>query len=214
MKIRSTDQLLNKLDDDMAWRIKEMHELRTAVQKAQGKNVDVHIRAGIAMLYAHWEGFVKGAANAYVAYLSHRCDLNRDLQPCFVALGMKSMMGSLDVTDKATIGISTVSYLLGELDKPVKLPSSDALSAKSNLSSIVFTNIASWIGISTDAYSTRFTLIDKTLLEARNGIAHGEFLVINKDRFETLVQEVLELLRWFKTDIENAVVNKTFLKAT
>ncbi|MDO8696847.1 MAG: MAE_28990/MAE_18760 family HEPN-like nuclease [Pseudomonas sp.] len=204
---------MNQLDDDMAWRIKEMHELQSTIQKAQGKNVDVHIRAGVSMLYAHWEGFIKGAANAYVAYLAHRSDLNSDLQPCFVALGMKSMLGALEGTGKASMAVSAVSYLLAEMDKPVKLPKTDAISAQSNLTSDVFTNIACWIGISVARYSTRFTLIDKTLLSTRNGIAHGEFLVIDKARFESLASEILELIRWFKTDIENAVVNKAFLKA-
>lgn len=63
-------------------------------------------------------------------------------------------------------------------------------------------------------YSTRFTLIDKTLLESRNGIAHGEHLVINAARFDSLVLEILEVLRWFKTDIENAVVQKSFLRSS
>ena len=62
MKLRSADQLLTLLDNEMAWRLKEMHELRSAVKAAKGTNIDTHIRAGVAMLYAHWEGFVKAAA--------------------------------------------------------------------------------------------------------------------------------------------------------
>jgi hypothetical protein len=212
MKIRSAENLYESLDDDMAWRLKELHELRSAVNAARGKNVDAHIRAGVSMLYAHWEGFVKKAANTYVAYLSHRADHNRILKPCFVALGMKSMISSSQQSSKSGTAVATVSYLLAEMDKPAKLPREDAISAESNLSSIVFTNIAGWIGIDPSPYEPRFHLIDKTLLETRNGIAHGEFLVIDRDRFENLVDEVLEIMRWFKTDIENAVANKTFLQ--
>ena len=106
-----------------------------------------------------------------------------------------------------------VRHLLGELDQPVRLPRAEAISAESNLSSTVFINIAGWIGIDPDRYSTRLALIDKTLLESRNNIAHGEYLVIDRPRFESLTTEVLEMLRWFKTDIENAVVSKSFLKA-
>ncbi len=212
MKIRSVDHLLEHLDHDMAWRLKELHELRSAVQSAKGKNVDAHIRAGIAMLYAHWEGFVKGAANAYVSYLSSRGDRMRDLQPCFIALGMRSKFASANESAKSAISIATVSFLLNELDKPVNLPAADAISAQSNLSSTVFTNIAGWIGVDSTQYSTRFTLIDKSLLETRNRIAHGEYLVMDAARFESLVAEILEVLRWFKTDIENAVVQKAFLR--
>lgn len=213
MKIRSAGQLLEHLDDDMGWRLKEMHELRSSVQSAKGRNVDAHIRAGVAMLYAHWEGFVKGAANAYVSYLSHRADRMCDLKPCFVALGMKSKISSAQDSSKSAIAVSTISYLLEELNKPIRLPQTDAISAQSNLSSAVFTNIVGWIGIDPGQYSTRFNLIDKTLLETRNGIAHGEYMVIDAARFESLVVEVMDILRWFKTDIENAVVQKSFLRA-
>jgi hypothetical protein len=212
MKIRSAGQLLDHLDDDMAWRLKEIHELRSAVHGAKGKNVDAHIRAGISMLYAHWEGFIKGAANAYVGYLSTRADRMRDLKPCFVALGVRAKLSSTQESGKAAIAVSTVSFLIDELDKPIKLPASDAISAQSNLSSTVFTNIVGWIGIDPTQYETRFTLIDKSLLEARNGIAHGEYLTIDAGRFDGLVTDILEILRWFKTDIENATVQKSFLR--
>jgi hypothetical protein len=37
--------------------------------------------------------------------------------------------------------------------------------------------------------------------------------MIDASRFESLVTEILDMLRWFKTDIENAVVQKAFLRA-
>lgn len=212
MKLRTADELLVHLDDEMAWRIKEVHQFKSAVENARGSNIDTHIRAGISMLYAHWEGFVKGAANAYVNYLSHRADINRNLQPCFVALGMKSKLTMANASSKSAIAVMAVTHLLGELDQPVRLPRSEAIGADSNLSSTVFVNIAGWIGIDPRPYSTRFVLIDKTLLENRNNIAHGEYLTIDRARFEALTTEVLEMLRWFKTDIENAVIRKSFLK--
>jgi hypothetical protein len=212
MKLRSADELFSHLDGEMAWRIKEVHQFKSAVENAKGKNIDTHIRAGVAMLYAHWEGFVKGAANAYVNYLSYRADLNRTLQPCFVALGMKSKLAHAETSSKSAVAVMAVTHLLVEMDQPVRLPRSDVISAESNLSSTVFINIVGWIGIDSSRYATRFPLIDKTLLDSRNNIAHGEFLTIDRIRFESLTTEVLEMLRWFKTDIENAVLNKSFLK--
>lgn len=211
-QLRTMDLLLDHLDQDMAWRIKEVHQFKTAVEKAQGKNVDAHIRAGISMLYAHWEGFVKGAANAYVNYVSYRSKQNSELKPCFVALGMKTKLASFNASSKSEIAIDAVNYLLNEINKPVRLPRSEAISAESNLSSLVFLNITGWIGIDPTPYSTRFPLIDATLLENRNRIAHGEYLSVNAERFYELTDEVLEMLRWFKTDIENAVVQNAFLK--
>lgn len=213
MKIRTTDHLLQYLDDEMAWRVKEVHELASTVQSAKGANINTHIRAGVAMLYAHWEGFVKCAANAYISYLSIRADRMKDLQPCFVALSMKTKLASAQESGKADISVATVSFLLDEIEKPIRLPTADAVSTQSNLSSTVFSNIARWIGIDPSQYSTRYTLIDSTLLATRNGIAHGDYLLIDSARFHDLVQQTLELLRWFKTDIENAVVQQAFLRA-
>lgn len=211
-QLRTVDLLLEHLDEDMAWRIKEVHQFKSAVERAKGKNVDAHIRAGIAMLYAHWEGFVKGAANAYVNYVSHRANQNSELKPCFVALGMKTKLALANASSKSEVVIDAVTYLLDELNRPIRLPRSEAISAESNLSSLVFLNITGWIGIDPTPYSTRFTLIDTTLLENRNRIAHGEYLSVNAERFHELTDEILEMLRWFKTDIENAVVQNSFLK--
>lgn len=212
MKLRTDNALLEHLDNDLAWRLKEIHELISAVRSSRGKNVDTHIRAGVALLYAHWEGFIKSAANAYVNYLSYRADKVRDLKPCFVALGMKTRISTSSASAKASIAIDAVSFLLDEIDKSIKLPVSDAISTKSNLNSAVFTDIIGWLGIDGAQYSPRFTLIDATLLKTRNTIAHGDFLVIDPARFESLVEEIIEMLRWFKTDIENAVVQKSFLR--
>jgi hypothetical protein len=211
-QLKTADLLLNYLDEDMVWRIKEVHQFKTAVEGANGKNVDAHIRAGVSMLYAHWEGFVKGAANAYVNYLSHRANRNNELKPCFVALAMKAKLASASATSKSDIAIRTVTYLLDEMNKPARLPRSDAITAESNLSSTVFLNIIGWIGIDPAPYSSRFPLIDTTLLESRNKIAHGDYLHITADRFYVLTTEILEMMRWFKTDIENAVVRNLFLK--
>jgi len=212
-ELRTVDLLLEHLDEEMAWRIKEVHQFKTAVERAKGKNIDAHIRAGIAMLYAHWEGFVKGAANAYVNYVSYRANQNSELKPCFVALGMKNRFTSANASSKSEVVVEAVTYLLDELNRPIRLPRSEAISAESNLSSLVFINITGWIGIDPTPYSTRFTLIDTTLLENRNRIAHGEYLSVNTERFYELTEEILEMLRWFKTDIENAAVRNSFLKA-
>lgn len=213
LNLRTADMLLAHLDQDMAWRIKEIAEFKNAVDSAQGKNQNAHIRAGVSMLYAHWEGFVKGSANAYVNYLSHRADPNNKLQPCFIALSMKSKLTAFAASSKSGIATESVAFLLSEMNSPVRLPREEAISAESNLSSTVFVNIAGWIGINSDQYSPRFPLIDETLLKSRNYIAHGEFLTITTERFNNLISEILEMLRWFKTDIENAVVQKSFLKA-
>ena len=40
-------------------------------------------------------------------------------------------------------------------------------------------------------------------MKRRNGIAHGEYLDLSGEDFRTLADEVIKLLRMYKTDIEN-----------
>ncbi len=162
------------------------------------------------MLYAHWEGFVKGAANAYVAYLAHRGDRNRDLKNCFVALGLRSVLAPLGGLGSADSAIAAVAFLREHQDLPARL-SKASIGASSNLNSEVFRNIARWLDIDATPYSTRFLTLDETLLATRNAIAHGEHLHIDAKQFHVLTEEILEMLHWFKTDIENAVAQRSFL---
>lgn len=202
---------MNYLDDEMAWRQKEIVELRALAMAALGKRANVHVRAGIALLYAHWEGFIKNSANAYINYLSHRGEMTRDLQDCFIALSIKSKLTAMGQSGKSSVAVPVVKHLLASLDLPVSLPQA-GISADSNLNADVFVNIAGWLGFDTSKYSSRFPLIDESLLGARNKIAHGEFLTINASRFASLVDQVIELMQWFKTDIENAVALAAFRK--
>lgn len=67
MSIRTTDEFLAKVDAQLIWRRKELTDLRVLVQGSSGNAIpqSMLIRAGIALLYAHWEGFVK-TAGTYV----------------------------------------------------------------------------------------------------------------------------------------------------
>jgi hypothetical protein len=213
MKIRTSNDLLDYLDKDLSWRRREIIELRALATRAKEKKADVHVRAGIALVYAHWEGFVKNSANAYIRFIASRGELTRRVQDCFIALSVRSKIVELAASGKSSTAVPAVSHLLAAMDEPLSLDRVN-IHAESNLNSDVFINIAGWLGIATGKYSTRFNLIDETLLASRNKIAHGEHLSISPERFETLAEETLEMMEWFKTDIENAVALKSFLRSS
>ncbi|MEA2757178.1 MAG: hypothetical protein QOJ54_3467, partial [Aliidongia sp.] len=68
----------------------------------------------------------------------------------------------------------------------------------------VFTNIATSIDISTDVYEAKYHLIDESLVQRRNKVAHGEYLDLGADDFLVLANEVIMIMRNFKTDLQNA----------
>lgn len=212
-KLRTINQLQDALDHDFAWRLKEVDDLRKAARGADASRKRTFMRAGVALLYAHWEGFVKATAQCYINYLSCQGIPYRDLRPCFIALGMKARLLAVADSGKAAVGTSAVEFILGELDKPAKLPLKGSVDTESNLGSTVFQNIAGWIGVDTAHYETKFHLVDESLLCRRNRIAHGEFLDIDATGFDQLVDDVLLLMRWFKTDVENAAALGSHLAA-
>jgi hypothetical protein len=200
---------MNYLDDDLAWRRKEVIELRSIARTAKAKKADVHVRAGVAMLYAHWEGFVKNASNAYVVFVSALGMKTRELQDSFVALSIKTKLTQMGDSGKSSVAVPAIAHLMSVLDKPASLPVA-GITADGNLKSEVFVNIAGWLGLDVARYSARFNLIDETLLASRNKIAHGEYLNISPLRFDSLAEEILELMEWFKTDLENAAACRSF----
>jgi MAE_28990/MAE_18760-like HEPN len=65
-KNRTLNQLVDNLDDELGWRIKDLNTIKNQIPSSTNPNQGTMIRAGVTMLYAHWEGFVKAAATHYL----------------------------------------------------------------------------------------------------------------------------------------------------
>ena len=70
MKIRTINDLQDSIDAEMAWRKHELTAIRENVVNSRKSSKDTAIRAGIALLYAHWEGAIKNIATYYLEYIS------------------------------------------------------------------------------------------------------------------------------------------------
>lgn len=204
-KIRTIDQLQNTLDSEFSWRLKEIANLKIVVRTSENLNKKTAVRAAIPLLYGHWEGFVKNASTYYLEFVNGQSLTYRELKSCFVVFGVKRKINDLVSSKNSNVSISTLEFLRDELDERAKLKIESAIRTEFNLSSKVFANIANSIGINTQAYESRYHLIDESLLNRRNHIAHGEYLDVDSEGFRELADEILFLLRSYKTDIENAV---------
>lgn len=212
MKIRSILDLQDFLDKDFGWRLKEIAELKASVQNSGSIAQSTIIRAGIPLLYAHWEGFVKNAANAYIEFVSRKSLPLEKLSTNFIFLGLRKHLKGF--SDRIAIhrGIEIVNFIkFRPLDQP-ELKFDGAITARSNLNSEVFKEIALTIGIDLDKYQSWYNWIDFTLLQRRNNIAHGLFLGVDFRSYITLSDEVIDILRKFKTDIENSASTDKFLR--
>lgn len=208
-KIRTLTLLQEALDSEMKWRIREISTFRLA-SKRDGPDRQAFIRAGVAMIYAHWEGFIKGASEHYLNFVNNQGHRYRELKTCFIVFGMKGRLTMLGDSRKSKSSIEALDFVFAEMDKPAKMALGSAINTESNLTSTVFSNIAQSIDIAVDQYETKFNLIDESLVNRRNSIAHGEYIDLTPTQFIALVDEVLILMRWYKTDLENAATQGSY----
>ncbi len=208
-KIRTVAQLQDALDTEMGWRIKEISDFKLAA-KQQTTGSSTFVRAGIALLYAHWEGFIKSASEDYLNFVGNQGHIYRDLKTCFAVFGLKGRLAVLSSSRKAKVNVETLDFLLLEMGRPAKMSMSSAIDTESNLTSTVFSNIAASLDISTLPYETKFNLIDESLVNRRNKVAHGEYLDLSRDKFIVLSDEVLQMMRNFKGDIQNAASMQSY----
>jgi hypothetical protein len=204
--IRTLADLQNELDDQFAWRLKEIDALKRAANRPGNQNLAeaTIVRAGAALAYAHWEGFVKAAASAYVDYVaSTRTNLDELVTP-FAVLSLGSKLKVPLETKSTEVSGAAFEFIRDQLGKPANLIGKEVISTESNLSSTVLKQILGAVGIGVAQYESRFNFIDGTLLKNRHAVAHGEDLVLDRFGWVAVADQTLTLLRWIKTDIENA----------
>ncbi len=208
-KIRTLNQLQEVLDAEMSWRLKEISDFKLAT-KSSSESSRTFLRAGVALVYAHWEGFIKAASEHYLNFVDNQGHRYRDLKTCFAVLGLKGKLALLSDSRKAKPNIEALDFVLAEMDRPAKMSLSNAVDTESNLTSKVFANIAASIDISVSSYETKFKLLDESLVKRRNKVAHGEYLDLNAADFRALADEILSMMRAYKTDIQNAASLKGY----
>ena len=216
MKIKTLQQFQDLLDAELAWRKKEIADLKLVLKPSNsysGISSKTLIRAGVPLVYAHWEGFIKATSEMYIEFVNSRKKTFQELSLPFVAFGAKAHMGNFQTSLKAKQNIELARFFSTHLDtRASNMTSKGAINTKSNLSAEVFENIALSIGIDYSSYSSKANLINQSLVLRRNQIAHGEYLDLDEDEFRDLADDVLSLIENYKTDLENAASLQRYLR--
>jgi hypothetical protein len=210
MSIKTTEQLINALSNDLAWRKKELSEMKSLVE-ARSVSDQRHralVRSGVCILYSHWEGFVKLAANSYLEYIKSKDLTYKELSSNFLALAMKEKLKEAKDTNKPSLYMPVCDFFLSELDQKCFLLKNAKIPTK-NLSSEILKEITDILGIDFSPYSTKSMLINM-LRQQRNNIAHGHYLIIDREEYIELHIKVIEMLNIFRNQIENAAVGERF----
>ena len=209
MNIRTLEQLDSFLSKEMAWRKKELTVIRFLIKGARDDRRSALLRAAVTLLYAHWEGFVRAAGRGYLDYVSRQGLRYRELSTPFLAIGARRRLKEASTATSIGRHIDLAEFFVTGLGSKSSL-SPTAINTRSNLSSRVLKEIVATLGLDFSDFLTKETLIDKSLVDRRNSIAHGEYVSIDADDYQRLSSDVLALMERFRDQVDNAAALRSF----
>lgn len=213
MSVRTLEELADRLDKDLGWRKKEITSLAFAVTEAAHEYRGILLRASTAMLYAHWEGFVKNAAGWYLSYVAVRRLPTNELSVPFRALIYRKRLTGLQHLALGEL-VARVDALVAEAEQPCVMPEEGTINTRSNLNYGVFAEIAGTLGLEDGPYVTKRALIDQKLVYCRNNIAHGVELQVTDEEFMKLKEAVIDLIDTFCIHVYEAAAQRLFRQSS
>jgi MAE_28990/MAE_18760-like HEPN len=217
MKIRSLEDLEQRLSTDLIWRKRELADLKSLIETRSfsPSKQNAVLRSGIALLYAHWEGYIKTAATSYLEFVSRQQLTYEELSINFVAIAMKTELDKAQVSNKATIHTEVTAFILTQANQRSSIPYKGIVSTNSNLSSTILQEIVCLLGLDNSFYQSKDKIIDEKLLSRRNQIAHGEYLdslSLDQGEYQELQKEILAMMEDFRNQVENNASQKLFCR--
>lgn len=215
MKIKTIEKLQEKLEEDLSWRKKELINIKTLIED-ETNNIDknILIRSGIALLCAHWEGYIRYVANMYIVYI---CNINiktKELKENFLALLLRKDIVSSGMTEKTSVHIRLIDKIKDIRENKFYIRYSEdnrIIKTNSNLSYEIFNEILKSINIE-NKYELKKNYIDYNLLKRRHEIVHGEKTEFEIEDFISTFNIITNILEEFKDQVISAAENKVYLK--
>lgn len=214
MKIRTDQELFDRIDGELSWRKADFFRLKKVILDNQAKDNLLYqtlLRSSIPIVYAHWEGFIKEAALSYLNFISIRKLPFRSLNSGSLSLYLIEEFLNQNNSTNFEKAISIIEFFEKKLDERSNLNSiPDPIKTRSNLNSDALKEIISILELDYECFRVFEVFIDARLLEARNKIAHGEYREIDWTFFDEAFKIVIKLMEEFRTQIQNAVVLKKY----
>ena len=202
--ISDVDGLNAKLDKDLAWRKKELIDLRQNIMLSSGETKTTMLRCGIPIIYAHWEGFVKNSLSYYLEHVSKQNIPFVNLKRNFLGVKLKEEIDKFCGTGKTknSLHTKTVELVLENMENGTStIPYKNQIDTKSNLNSALFKDLMNLVGVDYSEFETSFNMIDEQLLNMRNKIAHGRVLksiALDENTYTVINDRVIRMLEDLK----------------
>lgn len=210
----SEDDFLRQITEDRTWRLKELSDLESAVLRADDRLQKVLLRAASTICYAHWEGYVKFAAQSYMKHIALRKlryeELDRQFRKNFFLPRLAALSRSnISLHDRCEL----LDKILDSSKSRFSRMDDDLIATKSNLNFKVFADICLVCSIPLDVFRGEATFIDTILLKRRNAIAHGEETFVDLADLSDLTAKTIGLMRSFGDALENKITLKSYRSA-
>lgn len=198
--------------EDFTWRVRELSDLKQVIRLSGNTYAGVARKAALALVYAHWEGYVVFVAGAYLTYIAKRKRVFADLMPSLCAVSLAGHVQEWQ-KQKDTIGlrlkiVETIQSLQNQQFR--KVPN-NSINAGGNLNFERFSDICKVMMVDAATIIADQEYLDNEIVGVRNHIAHGGSVVISEERLTKASEFVLSSMRSFRNDIENCVLHRTFM---
>jgi len=204
----------SQITQDRSWRLKEISDLKTAINRADENLQRVLLRALTAICYAHWEGYVRFAARKYLEHIALRKHKYGTLDRQFLRNLFLPRLAALSFTGTSIAErCALVDDILDSSEYRFSKVNEELVNTRANLNFDVFTDICIVCSVASQPFAEKATFIDRVLLKRRNAIAHGEDTFVAIDDLDQLTNDTVALMRLFGDALENHVYLKDYKAA-
>lgn len=211
-RIQTFDNLSDKVYGELSWRRKELTLIKSKIPTEKNSLQSAMIRASIPLLYAHWEGFVKTTMSYYLEFVSNKYLKNCELKTQFIALSLQNKLGDLNNSSFEN-RTKIIDFIFKEINKQSSIPKKNIINTKSNLKYDVLNEILFILDLQDSHIESKKDLIND-LVDERNYIAHGEHKILDYKTFEFFFNDIIALMEYLKTKIENNAIQEKYKNAS
>lgn len=224
----SLEDFLEYLEEDLAWRKKEITNL-LLLNTNEG---DIIIaKASILLIYSHWEGYVKNTCKKYLIHISDLKLKIEDLTLNFQGIKVKGLANQaingssgLTLTNELNLieKIHSSAKDLFNLDNRILLErNKEFINTQDNLNLKILNSFCKIVGIGeVTMIAGREKYLDEFLLNQRNAISHGTKVDSNSGEFDLAIPAIKELrdfvfllMEYVKGELAFYASNQLYLRA-
>lgn len=203
-KPRTAEDFSNLVTGDYTWRLKELSNLKAAVNGSGASDKPTFLRSLVVMCYAHWEGHAKFCGDRFLEYLTMRSLKFSEINRTYYDVRFLREIGSANSMNYKRKMDLVRKIQDSQEDRFSHFPR-ELIDTKSNLNSVVLEDLCIVCGIDYIEFANDADFIDRMLLKRRNEVAHGEAVFIEAVDFEDMINRTLQIMRTFRNSLENLV---------